>query len=107
MLTKGWTFMDFDLRYPEQKTNDKEELQLMFWNEEDKTQADFHISWEYLGELALQLHAFDDSWKAIYVYGQEFLKFLSELGNSGMTKKEFKKKLIELGFKDETFERQH
>lgn len=93
----GWSFYDAHEKFPI-LFNDHD-LNIEFWNLEDKVQGDFRFTWEILGnEIYPQLHAFDDSWKAIYKYGQNFLKLLSDLDNQNVSKKELKEKLLEIGF---------
>jgi len=107
-----WSFYDFELR---NKSNnipveeyDKDRLFIEYWNEETEIQAEISVKWHYFpryqleDQAAPQLRVFEDSWLALYRYGQEFLKMLAENENKGLTKEQMKEKLLAIGFVDKT-----
>lgn len=101
-LPEGWVFYDSEIRWPEQGNKD---LMIGFWNAETKVQGDITISWEPLGDiLNPQLHVFEDSWKALYLYGQEFLRLLALVDNQAICKDDLKIRLTEIGFHDESLD---
>ena len=99
-----WNFIDVELRWKD--ISYKNELWITYWNEETKIQADFSIKWYDIGdvEFAPKLEVFEDSWLALYQYGQDFLKLLSENDRKMLSKEEMKSKLLEIGFVDKTFD---
>jgi len=95
-MIEGWRFYDAHEKYPQTfKDND---LNIGFSNKDIDCYADFTITFD---GIAPQLHIFDDCWHALYKYGEEFLWLLSTLDSQNITKKEFKAKLIDLGFASE------
>jgi len=95
-MIKGWTVYDAHEKHPQ--TFDNNDLNIGFSDKDIDYYADFTITFN---GIAPQLHIFDDCWMALYKYGQEFLELLSTMNAQNITKKEFKAKLIELGFESE------
>ncbi len=95
-MIKGWTVYDAHEKYPQTFGNN--DLNIGFSDKDIDCYADFTITFD---GIAPQLHIFDDCWMALYKYGQEFLELLSTMNAQNITKKEFKAKLIELGFESE------
>ena len=93
-----WSSIDGNLKWNNQQFKDV--LWIVHWDEETKKQADFGIMWYDLHADVLipKLEVFEDSWLALYQYGQDFLKMLAENDNKNLTKEEMKSKLLELGF---------
>ena len=109
-----WSFTDFEIRWvalgfnstSKERQEYKNELFINYWNEETKIQADFSIQWYDVGNVkfAPKLEVFEDSWLALYQYGQEFLKMLAKNDNKMLSKEEMKFKLLAIGFIDQTMD---
>lgn len=102
-----WAFRDSELRYGDKAEEyDLDKLWIEYWNKETNVQADFNIKWYYFPreKPTPQMQIFNDSWKALYEYGQDFLKMLSDNDNVHLSKEEFKEELLKIGFVDKTFD---
>lgn len=100
-----WSFIDdAELRWKE--SSSKNELWINYWNEETKIQGELSIVWyDLLCDMLIpKLEVFEDTWLALYQYGQDFLKMLAENNNKNLTKEEMKSKLLEIGFVDKTID---
>lgn len=98
-----WTFIDSEIKW---KTDDtiKDEFYIQYSNKERNIHAEFKIKWYFLNIPVPRLEIFDDAWFALYQYGQDFLKMLSDNNDKSITKDEMKVKLLEIGFIDKTYE---
>jgi len=97
-----WSFIDSEIKWNfDDNSND---LLIQYWNEDTNVQGDFSIQWYDLHDEILipKLEIFEDSWLALYQYGQEFLKMLAENNNKMLTKEEMKSELLKIGFIDRT-----
>lgn len=82
--------------------NAREIFYIGFYHPEGGATGEFNVEWEKLsGRLRPILHAYDDSWSALYEFS-DLLQKMAEVDGQDITPDQFRIILIELGIKDVT-----
>lgn len=73
-----------------------------FYHPDGGTTGEFQVSWEHLGgKLTPRLCAFDDSWNALFNFG-DMLESMADIDGEDISPDEFCQLLIALGIEDAT-----
>jgi hypothetical protein len=101
-IINSWSFIDSENSWWHVEDQNKD-LIIAYWNSETEVQADFRIEWVQLQDhFVPRLKIFDDCWKALYMYGSEFLALLARFDNRNISKDRMKQELVKIGFDDAT-----
>jgi len=96
-LSKAW-YGDANLR----RTDIIDEIMIGFYHPEGGTTGEFAIRWYTIGgESTPMLSAYEDSWSALWQFG-DLLEKLSELNGLNPSPERIVNLLIELGIKNDT-----
>lgn len=102
-IVNSWSFIDSEKSWWYVEDQMDKDLIIAYWNSYTEIQADFRIEWVSFGECFVpRLKIFDDCWKALYVYGEDFLELLANFDDKYITKDRMKQELLKIGFEDAT-----
>lgn len=102
-IINNWSFIDSENSWWYVEDQMDKDLIIAYWNSQTGIQADFRIEWVDFGKrLVPRLKIFDDCWKALYVYGEDFLELLARFDNKNISKDRMKQELVKIGFDDAT-----